>query len=117
MRRKRVIVGLVALATVGAVVAFWPRGPKPCRETFEQVRVGMARDKVIATVGSLPRPYYDGTDRARFFDFPYWDAWDGGDCALLVWYDQNDHVSWRAIHDIPPDKRPFFGRLRDRLRP
>ena len=55
MKRGRVIVGLVGLALVGVLAGlYWLGGPQPSLATFQQVREGMTRDEVIATVGGPP---------------------------------------------------------------
>ena len=55
MKRRRVIIWSVALAVVGVVFfVIMPRSPRPCLSTFEQVRKGMTRDEVVATVGGPP---------------------------------------------------------------
>src|SRR3954463_15487213 len=61
MRRRRVIIGLAVLALAAvAALLLWPRGPRPCRATFEQVREGMTFEEVCATVGTPPGNYTTG---------------------------------------------------------
>jgi hypothetical protein len=50
--------GLAIVAVLAAML--WPRGPRPCRATFEQVREGMTLEEVCTTVGGPPGRYGDG---------------------------------------------------------
>jgi hypothetical protein len=90
MRRRRVIVVVVVLALVAVVVALWPRGPKPCRATFEQVQEGMTYDEVCATVGGPPGDYTtDGSGRPLRQTLPIGlsDEWWSDDAYLSVRFD------------------------------
>jgi hypothetical protein len=120
MRRRRAVVGLVALAlAAGVIVAIWPRGPRPCRETFEQVRTGMTYDEGCATVGAPPGVY------SRRPDYPIsmsggpeisHETWVAADSTLHVAFDtEADRAVVMGIYDPPPDPRSFFQRLRARL--
>jgi outer membrane protein assembly factor BamE (lipoprotein component of BamABCDE complex) len=119
MRRRRVIAGLVVLAIVTvAAVALWPRGPRPCRATFEQVREGMTNDEVCATVGGPPGSYTDAfyyveidSDAERLPSM-----WCADDAVLAVDFG----IDGRAVRIdlMEPDVfyRPsLFDRLRARL--
>ena len=119
MGRRRVVVGLVVLALVGvATVALWPRGPRPCRETFEQVREGMTYEEVCATVGGPPGDYTGGT-RVGLIDingpatFAIWTATDG---ELLADFDYDSRVAWAEVIDVSEVPRPpLLARLLNRL--
>src|SRR5262245_39655502 len=117
MRRRRVVVGLVVLALVAVlVVALWPRGTRPCRETFELVREGMTYDEVCATVGGPPgaytrRPYIPllgGAHDCRV-------QWAADDVELIVWFDDDQRAYKVMVFDPMPDDRPLLVRLRYRL--
>jgi hypothetical protein len=84
MKRRRVIVVVVVLALVAVVAVFWPRGPRPCRATFEQVRDGMTREEVAATVGAPPGDY-TGHD-VCLVDDGDGETWTANDASLVVAY-------------------------------
>jgi hypothetical protein len=108
------IVGLVVLpAAAVLVVALWPRDPRPCRATFEQVRDGMTYDEVCATVGGPPGDYSDG----RNDDFRSWvlnisphsRAWGGRNEVLIVWLNDDNTISDTRIGEY--SHRPLFRRF------
>jgi hypothetical protein len=120
MRHSRVVVGLIAVTVVStAAVLTWPRGPRPCRATFEQVREGMTYEEVIATVGAPPGDYSGG----RCID-----GWIGGgsgsmgtywtttERVLFVLFDSDGRAAavrtWEPT--LLPDP-PLWTRLRFRL--
>jgi hypothetical protein len=97
MRRRRVIVGPVVLALAGAAVAFWPRPPRPCLDTFERVRAGMTREEVCATAGEplrtdLRPPWVGG----RQFD-PDFGYWQGDDGTSMWLFFRRDFVAERPV--------------------
>lgn len=119
MRRKRVIVGLAVLAVaVGTFAAHWPRGPRPCRATFERVRDGMAFDEVCAAVGGPPGDYSDGSCvhsgyRMTGEGVGWWLADDG---ELVVHFRSDGRAAVVAVGPVarhPP--RSLWTRLRARL--
>jgi hypothetical protein len=119
MKRRRVIVGLVGLALVAVVgAALWPRGPQPCRATFEQVREGMTYDEVCATVGGPPGPYGDGfavisidTDAKRLPSM-----WWADDGVLAVEFGSDGRAyNVQFIEPLLTAKPSWFDRLRARL--
>ena len=114
MRRRRIIAGLVVLALAGVAVALWPRGPRPCRATFEQVREGMTYDDVCATVGGPPGDYSGGT-RFGLIDLngPPITIWTAGDSELLVDFGYDGRVAWAEVIEVSDIPRPP---LIDRLR-
>src|SRR5437763_435590 len=93
MKRRRVRWILVATASVLialAIVLLWPPPEsRPSRATFEQVRVGMTRAEVEATVGGPPGYYALGSDMSRrsFGEFLY-DRWVCDECQLLVLFEE-----------------------------
>jgi hypothetical protein len=121
MKRRRVVIGLVMLALAGAAIyALVPRGPRPCRETFEQVQEGMTYDEVCATVGGPPDDYAPGLRRISPTGTLVYGgarAWWSEDARLLVYYDESGRVEYREVCEVIclPDSRTFLERLRDRL--
>src|SRR5262245_1147464 len=116
MTRRRVIVGLVVLALIAAA-SFSPRGPRPCRATFDQVREGMTLDQVAAIVGGPPGKYSDQYEPfvltgGRYPRAVYWVAHDA---TLIVWYDDDLVASSVLVEDSLPDHRSALQRLRDWL--
>src|SRR5687768_8659552 len=95
MRRRRVVIGLIVAALVAvAAVLFWPRGPRPCRATFESVQEGMTYEEVCATVGGPPGTYthrmplpFNRTSIKR-----YDHHWVADDAGMWVGYDKDDRV-------------------------
>ena len=118
MKRRRVVVGLVLLALAGVLaVALWPHGPRPCRETFEQVREGMTYAEVCATVGGPPGAYTDGPKSVPYFDQTYgtYELWLAADGTLRVYFDRTERAYCVDILGPPPDTRSHLQRLLDRL--
>ena len=79
MRRKRVVVGIVALVAVAVVaVLFWPVR-RPCLATFEQVHKGMTLEEVIRTVGGPPTKSFRNTNPGlpEPYNVSEWDGYDG----------------------------------------
>jgi outer membrane protein assembly factor BamE (lipoprotein component of BamABCDE complex) len=118
MRRRRWL-GLLlvaALAAVGAAL-LRPTGPRPCRATFEQVREGMAREEVVATVGGPPGVYSDRPEWVPFFDQTYGmdEKWVAHDSTLRVYFSESGRASHVEVADPPPDDRSLVSRLRARL--
>jgi hypothetical protein len=117
MKRRRVVGLAVALALVAIVVyALWPRGPRPCRATFEQVREGMTYDEVCATVGGRPRNQFTGpiaADPGSTDTYAGADLWWAGDGGLAVYYDGSGRVGRVQVFEVAhPSAR---SRLRDWL--
>ena len=120
MRRRRVIVGLVVLVGLAlAVAALRPRGPQPCRATFDQVRVGMTYDEVCAAVGGPPGDYSRGESWWGGYGVKFWgyEGWLGPDAQLMVRFDDAGRADRVAVvgcmrYLSEPD---FWDRLRARL--
>jgi hypothetical protein len=96
MRRRRVIAGMVALALIAVVVVIVrPRGPRPCRATFEQVHEGMTYDEVCATVGAPSGDYSDGTVDWPPSGLRYWrhEGWIAQDAAVMVRFDDTGRAA------------------------
>jgi hypothetical protein len=113
-RRRRTITILVALVAAFTLPMIWPRGPRPCRATFEQVREGKTREEVIATVGGPPGDYTGG----RCLDGwtgkgEYWTATDG---VLKIAFDTHGRVAYVRTYEptLLPDP-PWWTRLRSRV--
>jgi hypothetical protein len=120
MRGRRVIAGLVAVALAFLLtVALRPRGPQPCRMTFEQVREGMTFDEVCATVGGPPGDYSRGESwwGGHGVKFCGCEGWLGPDAQLMVRFDPDgraDRVSVVGCERCV-SKPSFLDRLRARL--
>jgi hypothetical protein len=118
MRRRRVVVGLVVLALVAvAAVALWPRGPRPCRATFEQVQYGRTFEEVCATVGGPPGDYSDGYSCMMWMGGPRAGrTWLSDDGELYAEFDATGRVTHahadRACRGIKP---PLWDRMLARL--
>ena len=120
MRRRHVVVGLAVPALVAVTVAvLWPRGPRPCRATFELVREGMTYDEVCATVGGPPGDYL--TRRPLIFPtspmiYEHAQVWTANDAYLIVYLDGSGRVENAQVAEvICPADPPFWLRLRARL--
>jgi hypothetical protein len=103
----------LALTLVVAAVELWPRGPRPCRATFEQVRDGMAREEVIATVGGPPGDY---TSRgiSLLDDNPQNTLWVANDAVLIVTFGPDERVVEATIGS-PISQAPWWAEMRDWL--
>ena len=119
MRRRRVIVGLVALALVAVAVGFWPHGPRPCRATFDQVQEGMSFDQVCATVGGPPGDYSHGKSWWGGYGVKFWGyvGWLGPDAQLMVRFDADGRADSVAVVGCMsfPSETSLWDRLRARL--
>ena len=119
MKRRRVVVGVVALVVVGGTLAaLWPRGPRPCRATFEQVQSGMTLAEVAATVGGPPGTYTSGPVMPFIMcNFGGHRAveWHASDATLTVIYGEDGRVFCPIVTDALSDYRPPLDRLRARL--
>jgi hypothetical protein len=116
MKRRRLVAGVVALSLLVIVgYVFWPRGPRPCLATFQQVREGMTRDEVITVVGGPPGIYtdklIDGT--IYFFDCEVWLADDGELWVIFGKSGWAETVSARPMQFRA--RPPLWIRVRDRL--
>jgi hypothetical protein len=117
-----VVVGVLTIAAV-IVFAFWPRVPRPCRATFENVRVGMTLAEVCATVGGGPGDFTEGrslayiTSQVRYgrpVEFGR-HVWAAEDAFLSVEFD-GDRVKSIDIGDPDVVREPLLlDRLRARL--
>ena len=115
MRPRRVIAGLVVLTVAVALVALWPRGPRPCRATFEQVREGMTYDDVCATVGGPPGDYTGRYPAQGDMLSSLGGArWHAGDADLRVVFGPGDRVLDAAVSD-PPGGISWWSAFRARL--
>jgi hypothetical protein len=117
MKRRRVVVGLGVLALVGvAAYVVWPRGPQPCRETFERVRDGMTYEEVCATVGGPSRDRLNGPMTAGSGDSVTYagaDVWWAGDAGLAVYYDGSGQAARVQVFEVAHPSA--WSRLRDWL--
>src|SRR3954451_12962545 len=110
MRRRRVIIGLVVLSVVGgAMVALWPRGHRPCRVTFEQVRNGMTYEEVCGLVGAPPGMYSSRPDYPICMsggpEISH-KTWVAGDSTLYVAFDtETNRAVVLGVFDPPTDNR------------
>jgi hypothetical protein len=109
MTRRRLLCGLLLLSAVLACFGGWTwmaSGPRMTRARFEQVQVGMSREKVIRTVGGPPGTYSERESLYTHFDFVFTcDAcWVGDDARLLVFFDEAGTVTNTLIvdHFVPP---------------
>jgi hypothetical protein len=112
MRRRHVIVGAVVLALVAVLaVAFCPGRRRPCRATFEQVREGMTREEVRATVGA--RPSNEGI-WVRTLEMHPSEHWLAADAHLAVAFGDDGRAIFVQVSDAtdPPSR---WTRLRARL--
>jgi hypothetical protein len=117
MRRHRAVVGLVVVAvTVVFAIAFWIRGPHPCRTTFEQVREGMTLDEVSATVGRPPGIY---TTRTQVYAVggpnDCRQHWAADDAEMIVHFGPDGRAFQVQVLDPPPDYRGPVRRCLDLL--
>jgi HAMP domain-containing protein len=95
-RRRALLAALSVVAAVSTAAAwFWPSPPtRPCRETFERVRVGMTVTEVTAAVGGppsrlvgFPAPWANNTPPAWVNNRPResnYRVWIGSDSILEV---------------------------------
>lgn len=123
-RRTRLLVGLAALAAAAVVVGLWPESrPRPCRATFEQVKVGMTQAEVEATVGAPrsepPRMWLgepDRSDEAWALCDRGAGQWKADDVLLLVLFGDDGRASEVYLSPPRPGNLPArFARLRARL--
>ena len=119
MRRWRwLTLSLIVLAAAVALVVLWPRGPRPCRATFEQVRKGMSFAEVCATVGGPPG-VYGGLSGAYAASGPptlSHEQWWAADSTLYVIFDtETDEAIEVWVADPFPDNRSLWERLRERV--
>jgi hypothetical protein len=99
-----VVVGLVVLALVAVLTAsLWPRGHRPCRATFEQVRVGMTYEEVCATVGGPPRDQWNGPMTAgpgSTVAYAGANVWWGDGAGLAVYYDGSGRAGRVQVFEV-----------------
>jgi hypothetical protein len=116
MRRRQVIAGIVSFAVVvaGGAVLVWPP-PRPCLATFRQVREGMTREEVIATVGGPPTA--TSSAAAPYAALPrVVHEWVSDDGYLFVLFDSHDRAAY--VLASPRHRSPgFWDRLLARLGP
>src|SRR5262249_26145447 len=98
MSRRRFITGLVALDIVACTLAdLRPRGPRPCRATFELVRVGMTLEEIVAVVGGPPQPYNTIPVTYEWIGHPdprwSYENWTVNDAGLIVYFDENGRAA------------------------
>lgn len=87
------ILGFVVLTLVTAFATiFWPRGPRPCKETFERLREGMTKQEVYATVGGPPGDYSGGATLPLKTHWHPDDMWWAKDGVLGVRFDDAGHA-------------------------
>ncbi len=110
MKRRRVIVGLVVLAIAGLLlVTFWPRGPRPCRATFEHVREGMTLAEIEAVVGGPPGNYSDGYHLGLvFYDRPPPTLWTADDGELCVEFSADGWACSVQVLDVVALPQPSW---------
>ena len=120
MTRRRLLIAGAALVAGSAVVAvFLARKPRVSRATMELVRVGMARDEVIATVGRPPGDYSAGVlrePRGLGDTAAVTECWVCDEGELIVRYDGSGRAKHVEIWGVSPlDRGTFLQRLRDWL--
>jgi len=103
-RRWLLIAAGLTVAGLGSVIYSWPDpGPRPCRETFERVRMGMTPEEVVATVGGPPGDYTGGRYVVPLYMVTHWDPppnlWIGEDAAFEVNY-IDGKVGYLAFHEV-----------------
>jgi hypothetical protein len=118
MRRRRWLALVVAAVAAVALSLLWPRGPRPCRATFEQVQKGMSYAEVCATVGGPPGAY-GGLPGAYLSSGPPThsaELWWAADSTLYVTFDtETDEAIAVSVNDPQPDNRSLWDRLRAQL--
>jgi len=84
----------LAVAALAVAVGWTHEKPRPCRKTFERVRVGMTRAEVEATVGGPPGDFSSADWVSRPFRIPGGEAvWIYDEVELNVWYADDGRVS------------------------
>lgn len=83
---RRLGLALVPVLAAIGVGAYLRPGPRPCRATFETVRVGMTRDEVVAAVGRPPGEYGGDVNgwAPNGSGYDGYDGWLGPDAQRLV---------------------------------
>jgi hypothetical protein len=102
----------VVAMMAAAAYALWPRGPRPCLATFEQVRTGMTRDEVIATVGGPPTargPWPSLQQKLGLTVIR--DEWRTEDGLLRVTFGPDDRAEYVEVFALPV-KPTRWGRFR-----
>ena len=90
-RRAAIVFGLLAAIVATVLILQPPRPrPRPGLATFNQVRVGMTLEEVIATVGKPPDTTFKRTE------------WEADDATLRVSFGDNG----RAYHVLVEPKLP-----------
>jgi hypothetical protein len=113
-RRYAAVVVIVGLAVT--VVATWPRGPRPCRATFEQVLEGMTFAEVCATVGGPPGDYARGDVICSSMVYEKGSAWWTDDAELCVHFDAQGRADLVSVGGVISFRKPsVIERLRDWL--
>jgi hypothetical protein len=119
MDRRRVLIALVVPTVAGLLVAFWPRCPRPCLNTFKLVRVGMTRDEVMRTVGAAPGDYSDGNVVRMPVSYAvllFSDRWLANDATMYVDFDDDGQAGYVVVQEeIRLPERTFWERFQGRL--
>jgi hypothetical protein len=118
-KKRRLIIATAALVSVAVAVTHWPREPRPCRATFEQVREGMTIEEVCVAVGGPPGDYSGGYSRYSELHLRWFNndsRWLAQDAQLGVEFNREGRVSRVVVTDAHRVRMPsLLDRLRIRL--
>lgn len=113
-RRSRWLL-LFGAAVVVAAVGLTAIGPaqrlQPSRETFVQVKEGMSREQVIATVGGPPGNYSTEWEIYSENLAPA-ELWACDEVWLEVTFDREGRAERVRLHDLSPPRTSFLQRVR-----
>jgi hypothetical protein len=115
MRRWRTVVLVMLVVAAWAAFVFWPRGPRPCLATFEQVREGMTREEVVAIVGGPPETFPDPSLQRKLGLTVLVNEWRAHDGRLRVYYGKDGRAEYVQALEMPGN-RTDWDRFRDRFR-
>jgi hypothetical protein len=119
-RRRWLILGLI-VATVVAPSVVWAPRPRVTRARFDRVTEGMTRDEMIATVGVPPgdyttEPFVYGPETSLATTWRS-EQWLCDEAELRVRFGDDGRATWVRVRGqfLPPIRRSWFDRLRQRL--